>query len=79
MSIVTGSDCSSDPERSKNSHIFERFYRADKSRSRALGGSGIGLTIARSLAQARGGEIRVESAGLCKGSNFTLTLPLAHE
>jgi two-component system sensor histidine kinase BaeS len=59
-------------------HIFERFYRVDKSRSRAFGGSGIGLTIARSLAQAMGGEIRAESAGLGQGSSFTLTLPLAH-
>ena len=56
-------------------HIFERFYRVDKSRSRAFGGSGIGLTIAQSLAQAMGGEIRVESAGLDQGSSFTLTLP----
>ncbi len=60
-------------------HIFERFYRVDKSRSRAFGGSGIGLTIARSLAHAMGGEIRAESAGLGQGSSFTLTLPLAHE
>jgi two-component system sensor histidine kinase BaeS len=60
-------------------HIFERFYRVDKSRSRAFGGSGIGLTIARSLAQAMGGEIQVESAGLGQGSSFMLTLPQAHE
>jgi len=60
------------------SHIFERFYRVDKSRSRALGGSGIGLTIAQSLAQAMGGEIQVESAGLGQGSSFTLTLPQTH-
>ena len=60
-------------------HIFERFYRVDKSRSRAFGGSGIGLTIAQSLAQAMGGEIRVESAGLGRGSCFTLTLPQTHE
>ncbi len=59
-------------------HIFERFYRVDKSRSRAFGGSGIGLTIAQSLTQAMGGEIRVESAGLGQGSSFTLTLPQAH-
>ena len=59
-------------------HIFERFYRVDKSRSRTLGGSGIGLTIAQSLAQAMGGEIRVESAGLGQGSSFTLTLPQSH-
>ena len=59
-------------------HIFERFYRVDKSRSRAFGGSGIGLTIAQSLAQAMGGEIRGESAGPGQGSSFTLTLPQAH-
>jgi signal transduction histidine kinase len=59
-------------------HIFERFYRVDKSRSRAFGGSGIGLTIAQSLAQAMGGEIQVESSGLSQGSSFTLTLPQAH-
>ena len=58
-------------------HIFERFYRVDKSRSRTLGGSGIGLTIAQSLAQAMGGAIRVESVGLDQGSSFTLTLPQA--
>ncbi len=58
-------------------HIFERFYRVDKSRSRALGGSGIGLTIAQSLARAMGGDIRVASAGLGQGSSFTLTLPQA--
>jgi signal transduction histidine kinase len=58
-------------------HIFERFYRVDKSRSRAFGGSGIGLTIAQSLAQAMGGQIRAESAGLGQGSSFTLTLPQA--
>jgi len=60
-------------------HIFERFYRVDKSRSRAFGGSGIGLTIAQSLAQAMGGEIRAESAGPGRGSSFTLTLPQLHK
>jgi signal transduction histidine kinase len=58
-------------------HIFERFYRVDKSRSRTFGGSGIGLTIAQSLAQAMEGDIRVESPGLGQGSSFTLTLPQA--
>jgi signal transduction histidine kinase len=62
----------------QRAHIFERFYRVDKSRSRAFGGSGIGLTIAQSLAQAMGGEIQVASAGLGQGSSFTLTLPQAH-
>jgi signal transduction histidine kinase len=60
-------------------HIFERFYRVDKSRSRAFGGSGIGLTIAQSLVQAMGGDIRAESAGPNQGSSFTLTLPVCNE
>ena len=47
-------------------------------RARALMGTGIGLTIAQSLAQAMGGEIRVDSVGLGQGSSFTLTLPQAH-
>ena len=57
-------------------HIFERFYRVDKSRSRAGGGSGIGLTIARHLIKAHGGDISASSPGLGQGSTFTFTLPL---
>ncbi len=57
--------------------LFERFYRVDKSRSRALGGSGIGLTIARALTEAMGGRIMAESLGPGHGSTFTFTLPLA--
>lgn len=56
--------------------IFERFYRADHSRDRRTGGSGIGLTIARHLAWAMGGELQAESAGPGAGSTFRLTLPL---
>ncbi len=58
------------------SHIFDRFYRVDKSRSRARGGSGIGLTIARHLVEAHGGKIWAESEGEGKGSTFVFTLPL---
>lgn len=57
--------------------VFERFYRVDKSRSRALGGSGIGLSIAKALTEAMGGRIWADSAGLGKGSAFTFTLPTA--
>lgn len=56
-------------------HIFTRFYRVDKSRTRASGGSGIGLTIAQSLVKAHQGRIWVESAGEGKGSIFHFTLP----
>lgn len=58
--------------------IFERFYRVDKSRSRLSGGSGIGLTIARHIIQAHGGNLRVESAGLNQGSTFQIRLPASH-
>ncbi len=57
--------------------IFERFYRVDRSRARASGGSGIGLTIARHLAWAMGGDLAAASSGPGKGSTFTLTLPRA--
>lgn len=59
-------------------HIFDRFYRVDKSRSRgAGGGSGIGLTIAKHFVEAMGGRIWAESDGESKGSVFTFTLPVA--
>jgi histidine kinase len=58
-------------------HQFTRFYRVDKSRSRAGGGSGIGLTIAKHLIEAHGDQIWVESEGIDNGSIFTFTLPVA--
>ena len=58
-------------------HIFDRFYRVDKSRSRAAGGgSGIGLTIARAFVEAHSGRIWAESAGEGQGSTFVFSLPL---
>ncbi|MEN6524738.1 MAG: ATP-binding protein [Anaerolineaceae bacterium] len=57
--------------------VFNRFYRTDKSRTRASGGSGIGLTIAQSLVKAHHGRIWAESAGEGKGSSFHFTLPAA--
>lgn len=57
-------------------HLFERFYRVDKSRSRTGGGSGIGLTVSKHLIEAHGGHISVSSPGLGKGSTFSVKLPL---
>lgn len=55
--------------------VFERFYRVDDGRSRGVGGSGIGLAIARALVEAHAGHIRAESAGAGKGAGFVVTLP----
>jgi two-component system sensor histidine kinase BaeS len=56
-------------------HIFERFYRADKSRSREEGGTGLGLAIARHLAEVHGGTLTAENHAE-GGAIFTLTLPV---
>lgn len=55
--------------------VFERFYRSEQSRSRATGGTGLGLPIARWIAQRHGGDIALNSA-TGQGSRFTLVLPL---
>jgi signal transduction histidine kinase len=56
-------------------HVFERFYRVDPARSRAGGGTGIGLAIARSVIEAHGGHIRAESE-VGRGSAFVFDLPV---
>jgi signal transduction histidine kinase len=57
-------------------HVFERFRQADDSSSRQRGGLGLGLSIARQLAELHGGTIEVSSEGLGHGSTFRLTIPL---
>lgn len=60
----------------ETAHVFERFYRADVSRSRASGGAGLGLAIVSALAEAHGGAASVKSEP-GRGATFTITLPLA--
>ncbi|WP_434449075.1 sensor histidine kinase [Lentzea sp. E54] len=57
-------------------HVFDRFWRADKSRSRTTGGSGLGLAITRHLVEAHGGTVSVTST-LGEGSTFRISLPAA--
>ena len=56
-------------------HIFERFYKADKSRDRSLGGNGLGLSLAKKIVDLHGGNITAQSTP-GKGTSFTVTLPV---
>jgi signal transduction histidine kinase len=60
-------------------HVFERFYRVDKARTRAQGGAGLGLAIARRIVQIHGGRIEAASTGVPgQGATFSVWLPLAN-
>ena len=58
-------------------HIFDRFYRVDKMRSRQVGGTGLGLSIVRDTVVRRGGTVSVAHRPSGSGSVFTVRLPLA--
>ena len=57
--------------------VFDRFYRADKSRSRDTGGTGLGLAIAKAIVEAHGGRVEARSDGKGQGSTFGVILPTA--
>jgi two-component system OmpR family sensor kinase/two-component system sensor histidine kinase BaeS len=60
-------------------YIFDRFYRADPSRTRATGGAGLGLAITKALIEAHGGSISANSEGIAgKGSTFEIVLPIVY-
>lgn len=59
-------------------HLFERFYKADRSRDRSLGGNGLGLSLVKKIVELHGGKVSAESRPGA-GSTFTVTLPLSPE
>jgi signal transduction histidine kinase len=74
--VVSDSGIGIPPE--KQAHIFEPFFQVDSSSTREYGGTGLGLTLAKSYAEAHGGRIWVDSA-VGKGSTFTVSFPVAPE
>ncbi len=72
--LISVSDTGIGIERKHLPRLFERFYRADKARSRSLGGTGLGLAIVKHIAQAHGGSVEVDSTP-GKGSTFTIHIP----
>lgn len=60
-------------------HVFDRFYRTDKARSRDTGGTGLGLAIVKAIAESHGGQVTAHSDGPSQGSIFTIQLPMNNE
>ena len=76
--LLTVSNTTAQPmERDKLSHLFDRFYRTDHSRSSQTGGYGLGLSIAKEIVESHGGNIRCESNG--RLTSFVISLPLYKE
>lgn len=74
MFLIKVSDSGIGIKKEELPYIFERFFRADPSRGRSSGGSGIGLALVKELVYANGGEIRVQSSE-GEGTTFYLYLP----
>jgi histidine kinase len=72
--VVTVADSGAGIAAADLPHVFERFYRG--SQQDQAGGTGIGLTIARGIARAHGGDVSAESAGEGRGSTFVVRLPV---
>lgn len=72
--VVTVADSGIGMTEEEASHAFERFYKADKSRNRAAGGSGLGLSIVRKIVDMHGGHIRMESRS-GEGTTIVITMP----
>jgi signal transduction histidine kinase len=75
LAVVNISDTGIGMSAETQPHIFDRFYRADSSRSRHTGGAGLGLSIVTAIVQQHGGQVGVTSAP-DTGSTFTVSLPL---
>ena len=75
--VLTIEDTGPAPSSEQMQRLFERFYRAEASRSRQHGGSGLGLPICRAIAEAHGGDIEATKSFL-GGLGITITLPLQH-
>ena len=75
-SILTVADTGVGIAEEDQRHVFERFFRADKARSREAGGSGLGLAICQSIVEAHGGTISFTSKAN-EGTTFVVKLPVA--
>jgi signal transduction histidine kinase len=76
---ITVSDTGSGVAREHLPRLFDRFYRADAARDRQHGGAGIGLSIAKALVDAHGGQVEAHSDGHGAGSTFSVTLPCGRQ